>query len=396
MSDRSQLPGSTDLDDDVHEFGLLLPRGELEGHRPSRASRAFSKLALVGDPVDLHDRAVEFYRQPITRILEIAMVGEDVFCRDAARGPRGLRRAPRIDLALGRHTKAEPGKRFEYLRLGFRRLSRLRFPEKDVVREESQRPRPGDPGIELPQRARGGVSRVLEWLLPFGRKLAVHALEVGDREDRLPPHRQTCGYIRSGKPQRQRSDCPEIRGDVLANPTVAARRAAAEHSFVVHELHREPVVLGLQGVLDGSPHQLALHALAELPQFGLFLNAVERQEWGDVLHLGEGVGDTARDPLGGRVGSCERRILRFQGLQVPKQAIVSGIVDLGIVEHVVAVIVVPDPLGQALVTRFDVGRNERLGSCHFTVTRAATSPDSDTDQSRIRSRRRTSAIFSRR
>ena len=202
VSDRSQLPGSTDLDDDVHEFGLLLPRGELERHRPSRASRPFSKLALVGEPVDLHDYAVEFYGQPITRALEVAMVGEDVIHRAAGLGPRGLPVSARVDSVRRRHAKSEVGERCEHLRLSFRSLSRLRFPEEDVVTVESQGTRPGDPGIELTQRAGGGVPRVLERLLSFGGEFAVHALEVGDGVYRLAPHREPFGYVSPGQPQR--------------------------------------------------------------------------------------------------------------------------------------------------------------------------------------------------
>ena len=70
-----------------------------------------------------------------------------------------------------------------------------------------------------------------------------------------------------------------------------------------------------------------------------------------MLHLGKGVGDSTPYPLGRGIGRRESRVLFFEGLQLAEQAIVFGVRDLRIVEHVVPVIVRPDPFGENLVTR---------------------------------------------
>ena len=250
--------------------------------------------------------------------------------------------------------------------MGVRGAARIRFPQQDVVPVQCERPGPCEPGVELPQRAGGGVSRVLERLLPVGGERAVHAVEVGDREHRLAPHREPFGHALAGEPQRQRPYRAEVRGDVLTDPPVAAGRSADEHACLVDELHGESVVLGLQGVLDRFPPDLTLHALAELAQIGLVMDAVEGQERRDVLHLGEGVGNPTPDPPGGGIRGRQRRVRPFEVFQLTEQAVVVGVLDLGVVEHVVTVIVVADPLGEVRVTRPGAGRNDRWGRRHFT------------------------------
>ena len=82
--------------------------------------------------------------------------------------------------------------------------------------------------------------------------------------------------------------------------------------------------------------------------------------------------------------------------QLTEQAVVLGVFDLRIIEDVVAMIVMPHLIGEYLVTRPGVSRNVRLRWHQVSSQCAATSPGPDTAQSRIRSWRRASAIFSRR
>ena len=116
-----------------------------------------------------------------------------------------------------------------------------------------------------------------------------------------------------------------------------------------------------------------------------------------MLDFRECIGDSAPDPLSRGIGRHEPRILLFEGLQLVEKAVVSGVFDLRFVEHVVAVIVVPDLFGEILVTRFGIRRNERWGRHHFASGSTAASPEgSGTAQSRIRPRRTMSATLSRR
>ena len=101
-----------------------------------------------------------------------------------------------------------------------------------------------------------------------------------------------------------------------------------------------------------------------------------------MLHLGKGIGDAARDPLGRRIRRRELRVLFFEFHQLAEQMIVFGILYLGLVKHVVAVIVAANLLDEFLVTRFGIRRNERWGRHHFASGSTAASPgDSGTAQS---------------
>ncbi len=65
-----------------------------------------------------------------------------------------------------------------------------------------------------------------------------------------------------------------------------------------------------------------------------------------MRNLDEALARLAAHPLGGRVGSDQLRMLRLERFQLVHQAVEFGIADLGIVEHVVAVLVMADFLPQ--------------------------------------------------
>ena len=54
------------------------------------------------------------------------------------------------------------------------------------------------------------------------------------------------------------------------------------------------------------------------------------------------------DPLGGRVGRGQLRILGLEGAELLHEPVVLGVRNLGLVEHIVAIVVVVD-LGPQLV-----------------------------------------------
>ncbi len=67
-----------------------------------------------------------------------------------------------------------------------------------------------------------------------------------------------------------------------------------------------------------------------------------------MLYLREPGSRLASDPLSGRVGSGELGIGLFELLQFAVEVIVGGVGDLRLVEDVIQVVVVADPLSQLL------------------------------------------------
>ena len=66
-----------------------------------------------------------------------------------------------------------------------------------------------------------------------------------------------------------------------------------------------------------------------------------------MTNLGETVQRRRAHPLGRRIGRDQLRMLLFEILQFPQQAIVLAVADLRIIEHIVTVVVIIDFVPQA-------------------------------------------------
>ncbi len=89
--------------------------------------------------------------------------------------------------------------------------------------KEAQGPRGGDRGIELAQRAGGGVARIGEGLAAlFGLPL-VERGEIGVAHIDLAANLEDLGHVAALKLARNVRDGANVSGDVLALAAVAAR-----------------------------------------------------------------------------------------------------------------------------------------------------------------------------
>ena len=367
---RRQLPGAADLHRDPAQDRFFRFRREFERRRPARAPGPLAEFPLVEDPVHLDHRPVEFHRQFRTRleqpppVVERRLRPDPGLPPDLARpgdgtgAPGGGIGAPRRRDGLGGHEEPEIGQRPQPAALGLRRR-RLRIgprlPDQDVVGEQRERAAGGDPGVELPDRAGGGVPRIPESRLPRFLEAAVHLAEILHREHHLAPDREPPRRHLPAESERERTDRPQVGSDVLPDAPVAAGRAAPEGAVLVHQFHREAVELGLEAVGDPLPADLPLHAVGEFPHLRFLQDALEREERLQVLHFGEPFGDAAGDPLRGRVRVGEGRVLALEVEQFPEQPVVLGVADLRGVPEVVGAVVVfhlrherPVPLAQPL------------------------------------------------
>ena len=366
--DRGQLPRPPHLHVNGDEPRFRLPRRELEGDRPAGIPGPFPQLALVGDPVQLDHRPVEFHAEAIPPLDQRAVVSDDPV--GAAHRLPPDRPPPAVPLAarggLRRHPESEPGECAKHsgLRVGRREPGVL--PHQDVVGVERQRPGGRDGWVELAQGAGGGVSRVLEGVLAGALEVLVHPFEISHRQHRFAAHRQPLGLSLSGEPQRQRPDRPQVAGDVLPDLSVPPRRAPHEPAVRIDEFHRQPVVFGFQAVFEVLPTDLPLHPVGELAELRLVVDALEREHRRLVLHFGEPVGHRSADALRGRVGGDEFLVGGFEALQLPEERVVLVVVDLRSVEDVVPVVVMTDRLHE-----FPVPFGRRSRARHDVSGRAA-------------------------
>ena len=222
----------------------------------------------------------------------------------------------------------------------------MAFEDSDAVDEDRERALRRDRGIQLPQRAGRGVPCVRSGLASGGELRVVEAREAGEREVDLPSNlgaqRRRLALHRA-HPQRDRLDRTEVRGHVLAALAVSARRAPDEHAVLVDQRDRGAVDLRLEHVRDGLVRAEPLaDVVGPLLERLARRHLLERAHRREVLHLPEAVRRRRADALGRRVGRDELRVRLLERGQLVEERVVGAVGDLGVVEDVVAVVVVLD------------------------------------------------------
>ena len=235
------------------------------------------------------------------------------------------------------HREAPFGEPLETLRV--RRAPR---PVRDLV---DDRPQPAGrdlPAVELADRAGGDVTRVGVERFAGNLTLAVDALELGPRHVDLATHQEPRWSPRR-KAQRQRAHRPQIVGDVVADRTVAARRAAHEQAVLVEQRGGDPVDLELGDELEtggrfvwGQPFEPST-PFAQLVEV---IGIVERHHRRLVAHRREAGERLSADTPGRAVGRRELRPLPLERHELAHQPVELAIPDLrpaeGVIEPLVA------------------------------------------------------------
>jgi hypothetical protein len=210
------------------------------------------------------------------------------------------------------------------------------------VAEHGQLPRPGDLGVLLAQRPRGGVAGVGVDLFPLLGHLPVERLEPRGGEEDLPPDLEGGRRVVEGEALGDVGDGAHVGGDVVADHAVAAGRGPDQAAPLVLEGDGHPVDLELADI-GGDLDDDALGAPAPGGQLLGGERVVERQHRHPVAHRGERPGLDGADGLGGRVVGAQVGVVLLQPLQLAEQLVVLGVGDVGVAEHVVAVERVAQP-----------------------------------------------------
>ncbi len=116
----------------------------------------------------------------------------------------------------------------------------LAFSPAQAVDKDIQRPLSGNPGVELPYRAGGGISGVSEKRQLLLGSLLIQLLEAGlgqiDLTPDLEPRRRLFGH---GK--RYALYRPQILGDILAAEAIAAGGADLKQAVDIGQSYRQAV-----------------------------------------------------------------------------------------------------------------------------------------------------------
>ena len=327
---RAERAGTADLDVDRLEprpgqFGREFMR---DG--PARRGRAEPQPLLQVEPVDLVDHTVDVIAQRRALFLDLAVEGNQL-CRGvaAAGEPIGLNPQPR-----------QP---FDGARLRFGQRVREHAP---AVGEKGQRPVAGDLGVELTQRAGGGIARIGKGLAAAFDLALVERLEIGVAHVHLAAHLEHLG--RAGEHLGDGVDGAGIDGDILARLAIASGGGSDQRAVFIAQREREAVDLGFGGIGQlgiGGPVQIAADAGVEFQHVGIVEGIAEAHHPHLVADLGKAFGRGGTDLIRGAVGPFQFRESRLDLGVAAFERIVIGVGDL---RRIGAVI------GQ-------IGRSQRLG-----------------------------------
>ena len=277
--------------------------------------------------VDLDHDAVDVEIELVPPAADLLVVGEAALHSAHHLELRGDREAP-LAQALGQ--------------VPVRGEARVLLDATEPVEEDGQRTRCGDPGVELAQPSRRGVARIRVDLLARLPLSLVQALEARTGHVHLAPDFEHPRMSVSPHAQGHRGNRAQVSGHVLAALAVAACRASFEAPVAVDEARREAVELRLERVLHLLDFEAFAHPPVEVAQLLLAESVAEREHGRGVHDFREPRERRRAHPLGRGVGTPEARMRFLQRHELAHQAIVLGVRNLGVVEDVVAVVVVLD------------------------------------------------------
>ncbi len=380
-AERGDPPRAAHVDLDAQQPGGDLLGRVLVGHRPARGLRRGAEAALQAEGVDLHHHTVDLVLDvvavlppPADECLDLGDARQHLVVPGDRQAELGH---PLVRIGLGGDVEAAVGT--------------------ESMHDHGQWAAGGDPRVLLPQGAGGGVARVGERFVASGDQRGVEFGEGRRREEDLAADLQQLGHAPTAQPARHRREGPDVRGDVLSRPPVAAGGRARQVAVLVDQVDRETIDLQLAqpGVHLGLPGD------AGGPRLELHLreDVVQREQPLQVLHRGEQRRDGAGDLLGRRVRRAQTRIAGLELRQLGHELVVLGVGDGRGIQDVVAEGVFAQLPGQLrrprprlcrdLVDRRRVGR-VRGGVRAGGVERAHTDPSA---RARPASRQRRSATL---
>ena len=329
--DRRQGTGAPDLHVDAAHYAELFLGRKLAGHRPSRSPRHGTQRSLLVEAVDLHHDPVDVEVEPVAAAADVLVEGETAI-------------DPSHHLELAGHREAPLEQSRGHGPVGIE--SGMAFDASETVKHDGQGTRRGNRGIELAKAPRRRVARVRIDLLARRALLRIEALEARSGHVHLASDLEHARRPGSSQPQRHTGYRAQVPGHLLSALPVAARRAPFEVPVDVHETRREPVELGLQCVLHLIDLEAFAHSPIEIAQLLLPERVAEREHGRGVDHFREGGHRFRAHPPGGRVRCLQIGMRGLERLELAHQAVVLGVGDLGVVESMIAVVVVIDALAE--------------------------------------------------
>ena len=274
----------------------------------------------------------------------------------AAEGVDLFERSEGADLRVD----AEAGVAQEIERFGVAAQRRAALDVAHLIREERELAPSGDLRVLLAEGSGRRVAGVGEQALARLALLLVELLECRQRHVDLAPHLDGSrkALALQGQALGHHFDGAHVGGHVLAGDAIAAGGRPRVPPVLVEDRHGQAVDFELTHEIDVA-RDVALHALAPRQELLEGEGVVERHHRSAVAHGREGRGvRSGAHLLSGRVGRHQVGVCLLDRPQLADQGVVLGVGDLGVVELVVADVVMFDLLPQLF------GSGSRVAGSH--------------------------------
>src|SRR5882762_3730327 len=223
--------------------------------------------------------------------------------------------------------------------------------DEQIIGEEFQAAARGDGGIKHAHGAGGGVARIDENLAAAFFLLAIHGFEGFAGHQDFAADFEAGGeleFFQGGEvyAQRDGADRLHVGRDVFAGASVAASDAARESAVHILQRDAEAVELVLGDIFDFFAAAALANAAVEIGQGFVGKSVVQAKHGAGVLDGLEAFAGSGAYTDGGRIGRDEVRMRGFEFFEAVHQAIVGGVGNFGLVQHMVEIFVVAQLVAQ--------------------------------------------------
>src|SRR6267154_191179 len=223
--------------------------------------------------------------------------------------------------------------------------------DEQIVGEEFQSAARGDGGVEHADRAGGGVARIHENFAAAFFLLTVHGFEGFAGHQDFAADFEAGGefeFFQGGEinPQWDGANGFHVGRNVFASASIAASDAARESAVDVLQRNAEAVEFVLGDVLDFFAAAALAHAAVEIGQGLVGKSVVQAEHGAGVLDGLEAFAGSGAYADGGRIGRDEVRMRGLEFLEAVHQAIVGGVGNFRLVQHVVEIFVMAQLVAQ--------------------------------------------------
>ena len=322
---RSKRAGPSDIYFDLVQRGFLFLGGILECHCPLRDLSSCSYFSTQRETVHLDNGAVNIERQTPAHFAYL---------------PDSLHRfVSGVDNAVIRDNVKSQGLHV-FQRLGVRRQFLSAYLLK-VEAEYVQLAAGGDGAVLLAERTCRSISRILrQWI-------AVSFLLLAEGGKALPWHIDLAAHLDELRSviqsKRNRTYCFQICRDVLTDKAIATGGTTDEYSVLVLQRHGKTVNLWLycefvSPLFHYRSNERAYLLLAEY--------ILKRTHLHDMLHLLKAAADRTSHAVCRRIRRGKLRVLLLDSAQFTHEGVVLVVLDRGIIQVIVVVIVLLDDCTQ--------------------------------------------------